>query len=279
MQQMTIDDQFLPTLGIQIVSGRNFLRQMKTDAAEAVLINETAAARLGWKDPLGKSFSRKLRGPDGQQRTLSFKIIGVIKDFHTLSMHEKIEPLVIANNPENLVFLSLRLPTGDIQGTISRLKEKWQQLYPNQIFDSFFLDESFGRMYQEEERFNKIFTSFSVLAILISCLGLFGLAAYMTEKRTKEVGIRKVLGASTPGIVFLLSQEFSKWVLVANVIAWPLAYYFMNRWLQTFAYRTEIGVGIFFFSGLAGLAVALLTVGFQSIKAARANPVDSLHYE
>ena len=279
MQRMDIDDQFLPALGMQIVRGRNFSRRMKTDAAEAVLINETAAARLGWKDPLGKRFSRQLRRPDGQQRTLTFKIIGIVKDFHTLSMHEKIEPLLIANNPESLALLSLRLQAGDMQGTISRLKEKWQQLYPGQIFDSFFLDESFGRMYEAEERFNKIFTSFSVLAVLISCLGLFGLAAYMTEKRTKEVGIRKVLGASTLRIMMLLTNEFSKWVLAANVIAWPLAYYFMNRWLQTFAYRTAIGPGIFLISGLAALSVALLTVGYQSIRAARANPVDSLRYE
>jgi putative ABC transport system permease protein len=279
MQRMDSDDQFLPTLGIPIVSGRNFSRQMKTDAAEGVLINETAAARLGWKDPLGKSFSRKSSGPDGKERTLSWKIIGVVKDFHTLSLHEKIEPLLIANNQENLAFLSLRLPAGDIQGTVSRLKSRWQQIYPDQIFDSFFLDESFGKMYQAEEQFNKIFTSFSVLAILISCLGLFGLAAYMTEKRTKEVGIRKVLGASTWRIILLLSNEFGKWVLIANVIAWPLAYYFMNRWLQTFAYRTTIGIGIFLVSGLAALAIALLTVGYQSVKAARANPVDSLRNE
>jgi len=186
---------------------------------------------------------------------------------------------VIADNPENLAFLSLRLTTGDIQGTIPRLKKKWQQLYPGQVFDSFFLDESFGRMYETEERFNKIFTSFSVLAILISCLGLFGLAAYMTEKRTKEVGIRKVLGASTWRIMMQLSNEFSKWVLAANIVAWPLAYYFMNRWLQTFAYRTTIGPGIFLISGLAALVIALLTVGYQSVKAARANPVECLRYE
>jgi putative ABC transport system permease protein len=186
---------------------------------------------------------------------------------------------VIANTPENFAFLSLRISAKNIQEIISRLKLKWQRLFPNTAFNSFFLDESFGQMYQTEERFNKIFTSFAILAILISCLGLFGLAAFMTEKRTKEVGIRKVLGASIFRIVFLLSNEFSKWVLIANIIAWPLAYYFMNRWLQTFAYRATIGVGIFLFSGLAALVIALLTVGYQSVKAARANPVDSLRYE
>jgi putative ABC transport system permease protein len=279
MQSMEIDDQFLPALEIKIVRGRNFLPDMKTDPAEAWLINETAAAQLGWKDPIGKSISRSIRAANGQRNTISKRIVGVVKDFHTLSLHQKIEPLVIANTPENFAFLSLRISAKNIQEIISRLKLKWQRLFPNTAFNSFFLDESFGQMYQTEERFNKIFTSFAILAILISCLGLFGLAAFMTEKRTKEVGIRKVLGASIFRIVFLLSNEFSKWVLIANIIAWPLAYYFMNRWLQTFAYRATIGVGIFLFSGLAALVIALLTVGYQSVKAARANPVDSLRYE
>jgi len=279
MQSMEIDDQFLPALEIKIVRGRNFSHDMKTDPAEAVLINETAAARLGWKDPIGKSISRSIRAANGQRNTISKRIVGVVKDFHSLSLYQKIEPLVIANTPENLAFLALRISTKNIQEIISRLKKKWQRIFPNTTFNSFFLDESFGLMYQAEERFNKIFTSFAILAILISCLGLFGLAAYMTEKRTKEVGIRKVLGASIFRIIFLLANEFGKWVLIANIIAWPLAYYFMNRWLQTFAYRTTIGFGIFFVSGLVALVIALLTVGYQSIKAARRNPVDSLKYE
>ncbi len=279
MQFMEIDDQFLPALGIRIVRGRNFSPDMKTDPADALLINETAAAQLGWEDPIGKSISRSALGANGQRNTISKKIVGVVNDFHTLSLHQKIESLVIADAPENSAFLSLRLSANHIQETISGLKAKWQRIFPDQAFDSFFLDESFGRMYQAEEQFNKIFTSFAVLAILISCLGLFGLAAFMTEKRTKEVGIRKVLGASTFRIVFLLSNEFSKWVLVANVIAWPLAYYFMNRWLQTFAYHATIGIGVFLISGLSALAIALLTVGYQSVKTARANPVDSLRYQ
>jgi putative ABC transport system permease protein len=279
MQSMEIDDQFLPALDIKIVRGRNFTRDMKTDPAGALLINETAAARLGWKDPIGKSITRADRGANGQPVSISKTIVGIVKDFHTLSLHQKIEPLVIANTPGNFAFISLRISANHIQEIIPRLKANWRRLFPDQAFDSFFLDEAFGRMYQAEERFNKIFTSFAILAILISCLGLFGLAAYMTEKRTKEVGIRKVLGSSVFRIVFLLANEFGKWVLIANVIAWPLAYYFMNRWLQTFAYHTTIGIGVFFISGLAALAVALLSVGFQSIKAARANPVDSLRYE
>jgi putative ABC transport system permease protein len=279
MQMMEIDDHFLPTLDIKIVRGRNFSGIMKTDAAESLLINETAAARLGWKDPIGMSISRPSLDANGQRITISKRIVGIVKDFHTLSLHQKIEPLVMANTSKKFGLVSVRIAAKNIQEIIFNLKEKWRRMYPAVAFDSFFLDESFGRMYKAEERLNKIFTSFAILAILISCLGLFGLAAYMTEKRTKEIGIRKVLGASIFRIVFLLSNEFSKWVLVANIIAWPLAYYFLNRWLQTFAYRTSIGIGVFFFSGLTALAIALLTVGYQSIKAARRNPVDSLRYE
>jgi len=279
MQSMEIDDQFLLTMDMKIIKGRNFSRHMKTDAAGAILINETAAAQLGWEDPIGKNISRPGRDTNGQPTTIPKRIVGIVKDFHTLSLHKKIEPIVISNSPENFRLVSVRISSQNTQEIIFKLKEKWQRLFPNIAFDSFFLDESFGRMYQSEERLNKIFTSFAILAIFISCLGLFGLAAYMTEKRTKEVGIRKVLGASIFRITFLLSNEFSKWVLIANIIAWPLAYYFLNHWLQAFAYHITIGIGIFLFSGLSTLVIALLTVGYQSIKAARANPVDSLRYE
>ena len=279
MQTMAVDDRFLPTLGMEIAKGRNFFSAMKSDPGEAVLINETAAARLGWDDPVGKTISRRGRGANGERIAIKTTIVGIVKDFHTRSLHQKIEPLVLSNAPDTFQVVSLRFSGGGAAEIMAGLKKKWRQLFPTAAFDSFFLDESFAAMYQTEERLEKILTSFAVMAILISCLGLFGLAAYMTEKRTKEVGIRKVLGASIFRLVFLLSNEFSKWVLVANIIAWPLAYYFMNRWLQTFAFRTTIGAGVFLLSGLAALAIALLTVGYQSIKAARANPVDSLRYE
>ncbi len=252
---------------------------MKSDPGEAVLINETAAARLGWDDPVGKTISRRGRGADGGRIAIKTTIIGIVKDFHSRSLHQKIEPLVLSNAADTFQVVSLRFAGVGVAEIMAKLKEKWRQLFPTAAFDSFFLDESFAALYQNEERLEKILTSFAVMAILISCLGLFGLAAYMTEKRTKEVGIRKALGASTWRIVMLLSNEFSKWVLAANIIAWPLAYYFLNRWLQTFAFRTTIGFGVFFFSGLVTLAIALLTVSYQSIKTARANPVDSLRYE
>ena len=279
MQTMAGDDRYLPTLGLTVVKGRNFSADMKTDPAEAVLINETAAARLGWPDPLGKALDVGGHSTDGKRVPRFKTIVGVVKDFHTRSLREKIEPLVIDNSPENFQLLSLRFAGQDVAGIMIALKEKWRRFFPEVAFDSFFLDETFARMYRAEERLNKIFTSFAFLAIFISCLGLFGLAAYMTERRTKEVGIRKTLGAPVSGIVFLLSREFGKWVLIANVISWPLAYYFLSSWLKGFAYRADLGIFTFIASGLLALLVAWLTVGYQAIRAARANPVDSLHYE
>jgi putative ABC transport system permease protein len=279
MQWLDADANYLTTLGIEIRQGRNFSRGMGADAAESILINEAAVDRLGWENPIGKTIKTPSMGPDGKPVELVKKVIGVVNDFHTTSLHKKIEPLFITNKRDNFSLLAVKISSADILGTMEHIKRKWSELFPGAVFDFYFLDESFNRQYENEERLNKIFTSFAILAIFISCLGLFGLAAYMTEKRTKEIGIRKVLGASIFRIVFLLSNEFSKWVLIANIIAWPLAYYFMNRWLQTFAYRTTIGFGIFFFSGLVALVIALLTVGYQSIRAARCNPIDSLRYE
>ncbi|HNR37649.1 MAG TPA: ABC transporter permease [Acidobacteriota bacterium] len=278
MQTMNADDRFVTTLGLLMAKGRNFSPEMKTDPDEAVLINETAMARLGWQDPQGKTISLAAIS-DGKTVYVEKRIVGVLKDFHTLSLHQKIEPLAIDNSMQGPQLLSLRFEGQRLPDIMAALKDKWRRLFPDMAFDSFFLDESFARMYQAEERLNKIFTSFAVLAIFISCMGLFGLAAYMTEKRTKEVGIRKTLGASVSGIVFLLSREFGQWVLLANLVSWPLAYVFLSRWLEGFAYRTDIGIAVFILSGFLALLVAWLTVCYQAVRAARANPVDSLRYE
>jgi len=251
---------------------------MKTDPNEAILINETAADRFGWQDPIGKIVTRPAFS-NGKDISIKRKIVGVVKDFHTLSLHQKIEPLVMDNSSWGLRFLSLRFEGHSVLDIMTAVKAKWRQFFPEIGFDPFFLDDAFARKYQAEERLNKIFTSFAVLAIFISCLGLFGLAAYMTERRTKEVGIRKVLGAPVSGIVVLLSREFSMWVLAANLISLPLAYHFLTRWLEGFAYRTGLDATIFIASGLLALAIAWMTVGYQAIRAARANPVDSLRYE
>jgi putative ABC transport system permease protein len=173
----------------------------------------------------------------------------------------------------------LRVNSDRLSRTIAFIKSKWLEFAPHDIFQIEFLDDQIARMYKEDERTQKILLFASVLAVLIACLGLFGLAAYSAESRTKEIGIRKVLGSSASSLLMLLGREFSIWVLAANLIAWPVAYYFMKRWLQSFAYKASIGIGTFIISGLLALAIALLTVSYQSIKAALANPVESLRYE
>ncbi len=276
---MNADDRYLETLGMEIVLGRNFSQAMTSDPGEAMLINETAAARLGWANSLDKTISWAEPGANGRRLSFKKKIVGVVRDFHTRSLHQKIEPLVITNSPDNPDLLSLRFAGRRAPEFLDRLKKKWREVFPSVAFDSFFLDESFARMYQAEERLHNIFTSFAVLAVFISCLGLFGLAAYMTEKRAREVGIRKVLGASIARIVFLLSREFAVCVLIANLVSWPLAYLLLQKWLAGFAYRAPLAFGIFLVSGLASLLIALLTISGQAIRSARANPVEALRCE
>ena len=176
-------------------------------------------------------------------------------------------------------FLLIKLAPGKISEAMRFLKDKWQAVSSSQTFDYSFLDESFDYLYKTEQRLSTIFSYFTPLAIFIACLGLFGLTSFTAEQRTKEIGIRKALGASVPDIVILLSKEFTKWVLVATIIAWPLAYFAMNRWLQHFAYRVDMDPGVFLLSSIVAFATALLTVGYQAIKAARANPVEALRYE
>lgn len=188
-------------------------------------------------------------------------------------------PLYIDNDPSNFLYISIKIKPDDIAKTLRFLKKKWSEIAPAQTFDYFFLDESFDLQYRADEKLVAIFSNFTFLSIFIACLGLFGLASFTAEQRTKEIGIRKALGATISGIILLLSKEFTKWVLVANIIAWPITYLAMNRWLQNFAYRINIGIGTFILAALLALVIALLTVGYQAIKAARANPVEALRYE
>jgi len=289
MHQLSIDHEFIPTMGMEMAAGRNFLPAITADPARAALINETAARRLGWKDPVGKTIV-SYRSPGPVTKT----IIGVVQDFHIESLHKKIGPFFIENNPSDFHrYMLIKIMSENLPATMDLLRIKWAEILPHIPFDFSFLDETFDRQYQADEKIQAIFSNFGFLAIFISCLGLFGLASFTTERRTKEIGIRKALGASVSGIMLMLSKEFTKWVLAANVIAWPLAYFAMEQWLQNFAYRTEIDFSTFILAGvlalaiastfiLAGvlaLAIALLTVGYQAIKAARANPVEALRYE
>jgi len=273
MGRISVDSDFLTTFGIELVRGRNFSPEFSTDVTDSILINETAAEKIGWVDPLGKKISELLEKP--VPRT----VIGVVKDFHTDSLHNPLEPICIDQNPDNFSYIAVRLSPGYISGTMTLLEKKWKDLDPTGTFDYAFLDDSLDGQYRAEERLGKIFTYFSMLAIFIACLGLFGLASFTAEQKTKEIGIRKVLGAPLSGIVVLLSKEFTKWIIAANLFAWPIAYFLMQKWLQNFAFRISIGIGSFLLAASFALLIALLTVSYQSLKAALANPIESLRYE
>jgi len=279
MDTYFVDDDFLRTLDIEVTAGRNFSQEFATDEENAFILNETAVRELNWSDPLNKQviWPSDLRRRDAIVK--KGQVVGVVKDFHVTSLHERIGPVLLQMRPSSFQYISAQISTGNISDTLSFFEEKWSQLSPAFPFEYSFLDEDFDRLYRADEKVGRIIGIFSILAIMVGCLGLFGLASYAAEQRTKEIGIRKVLGSSVTGIVLLLSKEFTKWVLLANVISWPVAYYIMKRWLGNFAYRTSINIEIFILSGLLAFAIALITVSYQSIKAALKDPVNSLRYE
>jgi putative ABC transport system permease protein len=269
-----VDYDYLDVFGLELLKGRNFSRDFASDitGGGAYILNETVVRQLGWKNPIGKKFRFTHRSEMGT-------VVGVVRDFHNLPFNRRSGPVVLALSCPHPWYLSIKIHSEDILETMSSIERIWDKFSNGWPFEYSFMDEAYDQMYKSEIRMNHLFRSFSALAIFLSCLGLFGLASFTAERRTKEIGIRKVLGASAPGIFMLLSRGLSKWVLLANIIAWPVAYYFMNRWLQNFAYRIGLSVWIFMLSGLAAFCIALFTVSYQSIKAATANPVESLRYE
>ncbi len=276
MNEILVDYDFIETLKMTIAQGRGFSKDYETDATEAYIINEAAVKAMDIGSPVGKRFSAPTHA--GMREG---KIIGVVKDFHFKPLHDEIEPLVMFINPEKFNYFCIRVKSdiSDLSGTIKFIEGVWDKFAPNFPFEYSFLDETFNRIYRSEQKTGSIFGYLTFLAIFISCLGLFGLAAQMAELRTKEIGIRKVLGASVSGITLLLSKDFMKWVVVANVIAWPAAYFAMNKWLQNFAYRTRMGIEVFILAAALAFVIALVTVSYQSIRGAMADPVDSLRYE
>ncbi|MBN1222710.1 MAG: ABC transporter permease [Candidatus Aminicenantes bacterium] len=272
LDTLFIDYDFIPTFGIHVISGRNFSREFATDAHHAFILNETAVNKFGWANPLGKRISQEDSDIEG-------RVIGVVKDFHYDSVQYKIAPMILALNRFQVGFLSLKIRYEEISPVLAFLENKWKEFAPEYPFEYFFVSEEFARYYSFERRLGNLFTICSLLALFISCMGIFGMASYTVEQRTKEIGIRKVLGASVRGIVGLLSKEFVKWLLIANALAWPIAYVTMNRWLQNFAYRTDLKLWMFFVSAILALCIALITVSYQSIKTAVANPIDSLRFE
>ncbi len=269
------DHEFIDLYGMKIVSGRNFSAGFPSDQTGAFLINETGLKALGWENPIGKEF--KLIG------NRRGRIVGIVNDFHIQSLSQPIGPLAIYLKPPTQTwhrrYLMIKIRPGDIPGTLNGIKKTLNRVAPGYPFEYSFYDDVFDQTFRSDQKMSSLFRTFASIAILIACMGLFGLASFSTEQRTKEIGIRKVLGASVPGIVVLLGREFLKWILLANLIAWPIGYFAMNKWLENFAYRTRLSAEIFLISSLLALAIAGVTTCFQTVGSARANPVDTLRYE
>ncbi len=270
------DYNFQKTLKLEMVKGRFFSKEFPSDSC-AVILNQKATDLLGWDNPIGKKIN------NWSQHRGIFHVIGVVKNFHYESLHQEIRPMAIFyidgyyKQTEN--YISIRFITGDVSKTIKFVESKWNEFASGAPFEFSFLNDDFNNLYKNEMQTEKLFLVFSLLAIFIACLGLLGLVSYIAELRTKEIGIRKVLGASIGRIIFSMLREFVKWVVLANIIAWPAAYYFMNNWLHNFAYRTNINLWIFFLAGAIALLISLITISFQAVKAATANPIESLKYE
>jgi putative ABC transport system permease protein len=309
-----VDENLMDTYNMKIVKGRGFSKEFVSDAGNAVILNETAARMIGWDDPIGK---RLLYDVDYRSRSLGgATVVGIVKDYHFLSLHHSITPMMIRlysrgwhpqpihGQPEVFLsgassqksgektnfqkvlvkettgsYFSVKIAARDIPKTLSFIEKKFLQAYPQQTFNYQFLDEEFQRVYQEERKFGKVIFYLALLAIFIACLGLFGLASFSTRQRTKEIGIRKIIGATVPGVTRLLTGEFLKLTIIATVFAWPIAYILMTQWLQNFPYRVGIDFWVFLASGAAAVLFTLATVSFQAIKTAVANPVEALRYE
>lgn len=264
-----VDEDFFDTFGLEIVAGRNFTGSSYNQEQEFI-INETAARQLGWDDPIGKTF-----GGGGTRG----KIVGVVKDFHNRSLKENIGPFAFADRRILFDSLAIKIKSENIPETLAHLETMWKKFLPQRPFEFSFEDERLNQLYAEEMRLSHLIQLFAGLAIFVACLGLFGLASFTAEQRTKEVGVRKVLGASAAQIITLMSREFIALIILANLMAWPIAYFAMNRWLQDFAYRITLHPLTFLIGGSLTFLIAFITVGYQAYKSAQANPIESLRYE
>jgi len=271
LRSLRADHDFFRVFDIAVVAGRPFQKDIATDTYGALILNEQGARAFGWATPddaIGKTLTDR-----------PIPVVGIVRDFHWWGLQRPIEPMVVRVAPDLFRYIAMKVNTKDLPLTIAHVKAVYDRLFPGEIFEYFFVDEAFDRQYATEVRMGRLFRAFTGVALFIACLGLFGLASFMAEQRTKEIGIRKSLGASVPGIVVLLSKEFTKWVLLANLIAWPAAFFVGRKWLDNFAIRMPMPWGLFLLASGLALAVAQLTVSYQSIRAATANPVDSLRYE
>jgi putative ABC transport system permease protein len=273
-----IDDSFLQTLGVRLLAGRLFSKEFPGDSSDHFVINEEAVKQFGFssaQDAVGKWLAADFGGEQNR-----FTIVGVVKSFHFQDFHEAIEPFAFRlYNDADFNYLIAHSKGNNIKQSLATLENTWKKLNPNEPFEYSFLDQDFQRNYEAENRQAKLISYFTIVAIIISCLGLFGLATFTAEQRTKEIGIRKVLGASVYGVVGLLSKDFLKLVLIAVLVASPLAWYAMNKWLQNFEYQTRISWQVFALTTILALLIAFVAISFQAVKAAISNPVKSLRTE
>jgi hypothetical protein len=271
---LTVHFDYCKTLGVEIKEGRSFSKEFLSDGFNdghvSFIVNEEAVKQMGLKSPIGVNLSLFHKsGP----------IVGVMKNFHYHHMRTKIEPMALFIMTPFNNYILIKLQQENIKESLEFIKKTWEKFSPDYPFEYSFVSDDFSSLYQNEERMGKILSSFTVFAILIACLGLWGLTSFIIERRTKEIGIRKVLGSSVLGIIIMMIKDFAQWILLANLIAWPIAWFIMNKWLQDFAYKTDISFWIFVISGGIALVIALVTISFQAIKAATANPVEALRYE
>jgi putative ABC transport system permease protein len=267
-----VDYDFIKTLGIKIVNGRDFQKDMPSDTLKGVVVNETFVNRMGWKEPLGKKVEL------GDSNTVRAQVVGIMKDYHQTGMYNAVESLLLIYRSNNNV-IYIKMNGENNKATISFIESKWREIYPDQPFTYTFLSERFNRQFEADEKRGLIFTMFTVLAIFIACLGLFGLASYMVEQRTKEIGIRKVFGANESIILRLISRDFLILVSIAIIIAFPVSYYFMDHWLQNYVYRTKIGVPVFILTALLTIVITFLTISYKAYQASVMNPANSLKTE
>jgi putative ABC transport system permease protein len=269
---------FVKTMGMEIVQGRDFSRDVISDTTYGVLVNKAMVKRMAWDDPIGKKFIFDDDGPNNTD--IEKRVVGVIKDYHQDLLYDAIEPLMIVLTPEN-GNIFVRTSEGDVRQSIDAIEKAWKDVFPTYTFEYDFLDADFNSQYAADEKRSQIFTAFSGLAIVIACLGLLGLAAFTTEQRTKEIGVRKVIGASVQNLVMLVSKEFFILVGIGMLLAFPAAWYFTSDWLQNFAYRIELEGEwpTFILSALLAFIITLATVGFHVVRAASANLVKSLRDE
>jgi putative ABC transport system permease protein len=273
---LLVDHDFLSTMNIEIAQGRDLSREHPSDFGEAFLLNEKAVQELGWQDnPIGKKMEMFAAGTTKIAK--SGHVVGVISDYHFESLHHEVKPLVVTLGPWASYYAVKT--AGNLDASIAQIESVWQKFSPDWPLEYIFLDRKLDQLYQNEQKLAQIINAFALIAVVIACLGLFGLATFAAEKRTKEIGVRKVLGATVTGLAALLSKDFLKLVLIANLAAWPIAWLVMSRWLRDFAYRIDLDWRIFALASLATLAIAVITVSSQAIKAALANPVESLRYE